>query len=1415
MTEEEWNNWLAEGQAEAQKARTDAVKERAVRMAPPKPSTQKKPSPPEEAAPPSLSNTLKNSGIPGLKQLGAVLGAPTSPQAAGAAIGIARGVPNAVGSVIDFAADVGRTVGDHVDPQFYRKIKSTVAAAGVTPLATVASPVGALLALGDQDRKARTDYAGMLSAKSTLGKMGDAKWNQGAADLAALVVGGEVLGIAKGFKALKAAGPTLSAMSASTRYALAGGVTLDPYSDRLGDALESFGVTNEFLTWTAQDDDDGAWEGRIKNVIEGAATGLPIDAVMGSLRWARSLIRDTPDEAALKLATEKWDELLGDAGRKVDTEVITADPKADAVNEWLNRAAASARTSEARAKAALRDLGDIPLDEEDLAEQVASRQLDAAIDKAAGKAPKVSPDEAIAADVNGLLSRAGAKEIVTPDTLALDARGKVVVSQQTKALMDEKGYADAFTSPQFAAKEGTRVLKVRDRATGEGMIVGHFDGDELARFTGELRTWSTANADALSISRDSYAELSKRVGQFKINVDGPEGFAPVLRAVLGEIGLKGPKTVQSDESVMAAAKLLADMVDGDPATALRMAGDIIGNTDANDLAVGMVTLRTLVERQMTPILPHALRDINAYDEIALRALTEDVHRAMSMAQYLQQYKTGLGRGLRSTQIPSVDMYHASFNKVPSEVLEDVPENLIKLPRNLDEMKDFLEVIRETGGNIDALMAAMKAPKTPGRFWYARNAIANHWTANILSSVRTVALNVTNPPLVALERTWTRSSGSFIAALAERDPDKKALLFAAAEESWRAYFSTLNTMFQSLQRGLDVATGKVPAGQLGNGALPIDDAALAFRFNRNVLGTGSSVLDMAANVGPITPELLAASGREKSGLYWLGNVLNMWPRQFQRVNNTLDTLANSLAFNGEAMLDAGIEANLKGLKGAERAAFMQEFVASKRNALGLITDDALRARGEDTTFTGAAKVNWLRDINAGRQAIPELRYIMPVMNIPMNELAESVKRIPGLAFVSPETRKALAGQLGPVAQANAVSRQVMGAAVSGWAWMMAESGALTGAGPRDPRDRAAWIGESLGADGKPQYKNQPYSIRIGDRWYSYAKVPILGYLLGIPAMLRDTTIYRDVDDDTAAKTGAYAAFAVGEFLMQKSVLVSLAEFMGVLATDDENGNKADAWMKKMSLSLAEGFASPGFVKDIARSLDPVKRAPVDIATAFANSFPGTTENVPPLRNIFGEPLHQPVTGGSGSVIPMTIAPISSYDEDPATEEIYRLYKATGWGAGLPAPGVLEDGSWAAKKTRLENGQFLWDRLTQLRMEVTINGTGMRDAVYNLMSAEEYLNGIDGSPSGATRDDAGRLNRTAAMSEVISAYHKAARTQLARESDLAARLLAATDAKKDNPELRDVRTDDIVENPKLLEALGIDLNARISKLKGEQQ
>ena len=125
-------------------------------------------------------------------------------------------------------------------------------------------------------------------------------------------------------------------------------------------------------------------------------------------------------------------------------------------------------------------------------------------------------------------------------------------------------------------------------------------------------------------------------------------------------------------------------------------------------------------------------------------------------------------------------------------------------------------------------------------------------------------------------------------------------------------------------------------------------------------------------------------------------------------------------------------------------------------------------------------------------LPLLRLVLPFVRTPTNILKYAFERTPGIAVLK-EERGRMINDLrsgDPVRQSQAVGKLMTSVTIGGIFidTIYNNREYITGGGPRDPKQK-----EALEATGW-----RPYSIKIGDTYYSYQRLDPLATLLGVGA-----------------------------------------------------------------------------------------------------------------------------------------------------------------------------------------------------------------------------------------------------------------------------------------------------------------------------
>jgi endonuclease YncB( thermonuclease family) len=267
-----------------------------------------------------------------------------------------------------------------------------------------------------------------------------------------------------------------------------------------------------------------------------------------------------------------------------------------------------------------------------------------------------------------------------------------------------------------------------------------------------------------------------------------------------------------------------------------------------------------------------------------------------------------------------------------------------------------------------------------------------------------------------------------------------------------------------------------------------------------------------------------------------------------------------------------------------------------------------------------------------QDMPILKLVLPFVRTPTNIFKFAIERSPAAPILR-EWRKDFAA--GGASRDLALARMAMGTGLGMLVTELAAQGQITGGGPADDDAR-----DLLRADGW-----QPYSIRIGDRYYSYQRLDPLASTLGVAADLVETSDY--MTDAEREKSAALVTAAILKNLSNKTWLSGLSD--AIEAIEDP-----DRYSQAFLSRLAGSIAVPAIVAQTARTTDPVlreARSPID---RIKSRIPGMSKTLLPRRDIWGEEVRS--EGGLG---PDIMSPIwtSTRRNDPLNNELLTI------GAGI--------------------------------------------------------------------------------------------------------------------------------------------------------
>jgi len=290
--------------------------------------------------------------------------------------------------------------------------------------------------------------------------------------------------------------------------------------------------------------------------------------------------------------------------------------------------------------------------------------------------------------------------------------------------------------------------------------------------------------------------------------------------------------------------------------------------------------------------------------------------------------------------------------------------------------------------------------------------------------------------------------------------------------------------------------------------------------------------------------------------------------------------------------------------------------------------------------------------------PTASFFIPFFKSPANLLKYAAERSP-LAPLSDRWMTEI--KAGGRQRDEALAKLSLGIGATGALVSYALEGKITGSGPTDPKERAALLATGW----------QPYSIKVGDTYYSIGKLDPYATLFGVVA---DAVTAKDyMTQEEYEKALAFIPFSIASNIAQKTYLQGFTNLYESLA-----GDYADiTTVEKFIRDTAAGLAVPNLFRQAGAAIDPQVREANSIIKEVQNRIPvirGNTftiagtdydiNRVPNKLNVWGDPITRtgalPVAGRPtidqvGAISFNLLSPVgmSTTTKDPFLKEIGRL------------------------------------------------------------------------------------------------------------------------------------------------------------------
>jgi hypothetical protein len=258
----------------------------------------------------------------------------------------------------------------------------------------------------------------------------------------------------------------------------------------------------------------------------------------------------------------------------------------------------------------------------------------------------------------------------------------------------------------------------------------------------------------------------------------------------------------------------------------------------------------------------------------------------------------------------------------------------------------------------------------------------------------------------------------------------------------------------------------------------------------------------------------------------------------------------------------------------------------------------------------------------------VRWFIPFLKTPTNIMTRAWEFTPFNMFAN-NYREAIAkgGHHADLARARVALGTATGATMMG----LAQQGIVTGGGPSDPRLRANLTRQGW----------QPYSFKIGDRYYSYKRVEPFSTIIGLAADMQE--IAGNAPQEKWEKTVTALGMALAKNVTSKTYMSGISKLIDVLENPDKMGKRA---LQNFVKSL-----SPRVVAQVEKQLDPTVRHVRELVDAMKQDVPGWSETLPAKIDLWGRPMVNEIGPyGTGMINPIYT---SKAKPNPVDAEMDRL------------------------------------------------------------------------------------------------------------------------------------------------------------------
>jgi len=447
--------------------------------------------------------------------------------------------------------------------------------------------------------------------------------------------------------------------------------------------------------------------------------------------------------------------------------------------------------------------------------------------------------------------------------------------------------------------------------------------------------------------------------------------------------------------------------------------------------------------------------------------------------------------------------------------------------------------------------------------------------------------------------------------------------------------TLETPMTALiERGKSIITGKKPEAYFGESAQQIKGAGQvlksawtegkqSYKTFGGWQGIKEGVRGALKSFERQLPEDVALAGKiEQIKRQAIPGKIGTVIRSPGSTLQLADEIGKAIVYRGEINGQAYRIATKAGLRGTARINRIAELVANPTK--NMMEKAGLEAKYR--TFNDPSKIaSWAIQ---GKEKIPGLKYIIPFVRTPYNIAKYAIQRTPlalSFARTSEDFARIAASSLISIATMELISE-----------------GHITGGGPKDSNKRATLYRTGW----------QPYSAKVGDKYYSYSRFEPVGTIVGMTADLHDVisgSTFTKAEEKTVNQLAGEIAFSFSKNLISKTFMQGFTSLLDGLQDPERYGENL--------IGKLGGSVIPSVVGAGARAKDETLRQTYNPLDVIKSRIPGLSETLQPKRDLWGNPIKR-----AGTLVQRFFSPMQTSEakKDVIDNELLRL----GISKGIP-------------------------------------------------------------------------------------------------------------------------------------------------------